>query len=66
MLTLSRSRTTFIDENAGLMRHSRDGENLLASIRGHGTFTVTAEAVNMIDVFGGILHCYQGNGGCRK
>ena len=20
----------------------------------------------MIDVFGGVLHCYQGNGGCRK
>ncbi|MFQ4149806.1 peptidase [Arthrobacter sp. LAPM80] len=48
------------------MRQSRDGQNLLAGIPGHGTFTVTAEAVHMIDVFGGVLHCYQGNGGCRK
>ncbi|MDJ0314195.1 peptidase [Arthrobacter sp. H35-D1] len=48
------------------MRYSREGQNLLASIPGHGTFTVTAEAVSMIDVFGGVLHCYQGCGGCRK
>jgi hypothetical protein len=35
-------------------------------IPGHGSFTVTAEAVHMIDVFGGTLHCYQGSAGCRK
>ncbi|MEV8181470.1 peptidase [Arthrobacter sp. N199823] len=63
---MSLSRTTFIDEKARLMRDSRGGQNLLASIPGHGTFTMTAEAVTMIDVFGGVLHCYLGNGGCRK
>jgi hypothetical protein len=41
-------------------------EVLLVSIPGHGSFTVTAEAAAMIDVFGGLLHCYQGSGGCRK
>lgn len=37
-----------------------------ASIPGHGSFIVTAEAATMIAVFGGRLHCYQGSGGCRK
>lgn len=37
-----------------------------ATIPGHGSFTVTAEAAMMIDDFGGSLHCYQGSGGCRK
>lgn len=41
-------------------------EGLLVSIPGHGSFTVTADAAAMIGVFGGLLHCYQGNGGCRK
>lgn len=41
-------------------------EVLQASIPGHGSFTITADAAAMIEVFGGLLHCYQGNGGCRK
>lgn len=41
-------------------------EVLLVSIPGHGSFTVTADAAVTIDVFGGLLHCYQGDGGCRK
>ncbi len=39
---------------------------VVVQIPGHGSFTVTAEAAMMIDVFGGTLHCYQGSGGCRK
>ncbi|MEO8222364.1 MAG: peptidase [Specibacter sp.] len=27
---------------------------------------MTGNAVEMIEVFGGLLHCYQGSGGCRK
>ncbi len=42
------------------------GRGMSASIPGHGSFTVTGEALAMIDVFGGLLHCYQGDGGCRK
>ncbi|SDI89206.1 hypothetical protein SAMN04488693_1318 [Arthrobacter subterraneus] len=30
------------------------------------TFEVTADALEMIGVFGGTLHCYQGPGGCRS
>ena len=41
-------------------------EVLLVGIPGHGSFTVTADAAAMIEVFGGLLHCYQGGGGCRK
>ncbi|TQJ33646.1 peptidase [Arthrobacter sp. SLBN-122] len=37
-----------------------------AQIPGQGSFTVTGEAARMIEVFGGLLHCYQGAGGCRK
>lgn len=32
---------------------------------GHGHFHATADALDMIAVFGGSLHCYQGQGGCR-
>ncbi|CAM3310763.1 hypothetical protein PSET11_02487 [Arthrobacter ulcerisalmonis] len=35
------------------------------TVPGHGRFTVTAEALEMIAAFGGSLHCYQGTGGCR-
>lgn len=42
------------------------GQDLLARIPGHGTFTVTAAAAAMIGVFGGTLHSYMGSGGCRK
>lgn len=35
------------------------------TVPGHARFTVTAEALEMITAFGGILHCYQGAGGCR-
>lgn len=42
------------------------GQGLLASIPGYGSFSMTGDAVDMIKVFGGLLHCYQGNGGCRK
>jgi hypothetical protein len=41
-------------------------EVLLVRIPGHGSFTVTADAAAMIDVFGGLLHCYQASGGCPK
>jgi Fe-S cluster assembly iron-binding protein IscA len=41
-------------------------DDLHGWIPGHGSFTLTGEAVTMIEVFGGLLHCYQGNGGCRK
>jgi hypothetical protein len=40
--------------------------DVLAHIPGYGSFTVTAEAVAMIGVFGGTLHCYHSAGGCRK
>lgn len=30
------------------------------------TFAITADALEMISVFGGALHCYQGPGGCRS
>ena len=39
---------------------------VVVQIPGHGSFTATGEAVHMIDVLGGILHCYTGSGGCRK
>lgn len=42
------------------------GEGLTVGIPGHGSFTVTEEALRMITVFGGQLHCYQADGGCRK
>lgn len=29
-------------------------------------FFLTADALEMIQVFGGTLHCYRGAGGCRK
>ncbi|ERI38013.2 peptidase (plasmid) [Arthrobacter sp. TES] len=35
------------------------------TVPGHGSFQATAEALEMIAVFGGSLHCYQGPGGCR-
>jgi hypothetical protein len=37
-----------------------------AEVPGHGRFFITAAALEMIGVFGGALHCYMGNGGCRK
>ncbi|MCV9996209.1 peptidase [Paeniglutamicibacter sp. ZC-3] len=49
-----------------LMADSTAGRSLSASIPGHGSFTVTGDALAMIEVFGGLLHCYQGPGGCRK
>jgi len=38
----------------------------LAGIPGHGEFALTEAALEMITVFGGVLHCYAGQGGCRK
>ena len=35
-------------------------------VPGHGRFFLTGAAAEMIGVFGGTLHCYQGSGGCRK
>ncbi|QSZ51375.1 MULTISPECIES: peptidase [unclassified Arthrobacter] len=35
------------------------------TVPGHGRFHATAEALEMIAVFGGSLHCYLGSGGCR-
>jgi len=35
------------------------------TVPGHGRFQATAGALEMIAVFGGSLHCYQGPGGCR-
>lgn len=43
-----------------------DSPGAWAQIPGHGSFTVTGEALAMIRVFGGTLHCYVGSGGCRK
>jgi hypothetical protein len=48
------------------MKTMTTGQGMLARIPGHGSFVVTGTAVDMIEVFGGLLHCYQGNGGCRK
>lgn len=48
------------------MQKMTAAEAYRVSIPGHGSFTVTAEAAAMIEVFGGVLHCYQGSGGCRK
>lgn len=48
------------------MTDSTAEQILLANIPGHGSFTMTGNAMDMIKVFGGLLHCYQGNGGCRK
>ncbi|MFJ6416089.1 peptidase [Paeniglutamicibacter sp. NPDC091659] len=55
---MSRPRTTIIDKAADL--------GASVSIPGHGSFMVAGEALAMIDVFGGLLHCYQGDGGCRR
>jgi hypothetical protein len=38
------------------------GQGIQARIPGHGNFTVTGNAAAMIDVFGGLLHCYEGHG----
>ena len=38
----------------------------IAGVPGHGRFFLTNEAVEMVGVFGGALHCYTGPGGCRK
>lgn len=54
-----------MDEKAWPMTGSTAGQILSASIHGHGSFTVTEDAVEMIGVFGGLLHCHQGSGGCR-
>jgi len=42
------------------------GREARARIPGHGSFTVTGEALAMVGVFGGTLHCYVAGGGCRK
>lgn len=42
------------------------GHGVSARILGQDSFTVTNDALGMIKVFGGLLHCYQGNGDCRK
>jgi hypothetical protein len=59
-------RTDFIDEKAELVTDPRTDRALTASVPGHGSFTVSGEAVAMIAVFGGMLHCYQTEGGCRR
>jgi hypothetical protein len=38
----------------------------VADIPGHGQFLLTASAIEMVRVFGKVLHCYTGPGGCRK
>lgn len=43
-----------------------DGLETRAQIPGYGSFTITREALAMIGVFGGTLHCHVGGGGCRK
>lgn len=48
------------------MNDATTGHALTVWIPGHGRFTLTGEAARMIGVFGGLLHCHQGNGGCRK
>lgn len=54
-----------IAKKAGQLTTPRTGQGLSASIPGSGSFTVTWEALTMIVAFGGLLHCYQGAGGCR-
>ena len=63
---MSRRRITSNDGAAGPPDSPASHGTLSASIPGHGSFTVTSEALSMISVFGGLLHCYQGDGGCRK
>lgn len=41
-------------------------ESIEARVPGQGSFIVTGGAARIIEVFGGLLHCYQGAGGCRK
>lgn len=43
-----------------------DGPEVRAQIPGYGSFTVTSEALAMVGIFGGTLHCYVGGSGCRK
>lgn len=42
------------------------GPRVRATLPGGTSFTVTADALEMIHVFGGTLHCYEGAGGCRS
>lgn len=39
---------------------------MIAEIPGHGRFFLTVAALEMVAVFGGVLHCYAGSGGCRR
>lgn len=50
----------------GVDRTAEQVPGSVADILGHGRFFLTDAAVEMVTVFGGILHCYIGPGGCRK
>ena len=47
------------------MKTSLTSAGTAVTVPGNGRFQATAEALEMIAVFGGSLHCYQGPGGCR-
>ncbi len=53
-----------MSRNASPMNETR--VPLRAEIPYKGHFTLTAAATEMVYVFGGALHCYDGPGGCRK
>jgi hypothetical protein len=41
-------------------------ERTAVTVPGRARFTITAEALKMITIFGGYLHCFQATGGCRS
>ncbi|MCB5291907.1 hypothetical protein BJQ90_01338 [Arthrobacter sp. SO3] len=62
----TRTAATNTNDRRPWMQNITVAQSLLVRVPGHGSFTVTADAAAMIEVFGGRLHCYQGSGGCRK
>lgn len=56
-----RTSTTMAEQHQMVTMH-----DMVARIPGHGSFTVTADALAMIGVFGGFQYCHQGKGCCSK
>ena len=48
------------------MTDSTASQILLANIPGHGIFTMNGNVVELIEMFGGLPHCYLGSAGCPK
>lgn len=61
-------RVVALAHASGLPAATEDSRSTLlsADVPGHGRFFLTQAALEMIEVFGGTLHCYMGPGGCRK